>query len=153
MKLFLWTGGVVAALTIAGCGPEPLGVADPPQADGSTRLQAASAPATVPFIFVFDDLNPCSGEIHTVTISGTERIHEHNGQLVIHGERTITTSSGFVGRGTHSFVANGNIEKLTLTDILRHPPGAQIRAHLTFVFDVSGSTVRVEKGAITCVRR
>jgi hypothetical protein len=150
MMRALWRGGVVAALTIMSCGE---GAVDPQQVDDITGVAAASAPTTVPFFVQFDDLNPCSGLIHTVTITGTERIHEHDGRLVIHGERTITTSSGFVGRGTHSFVANGSIEKLTLNDMLRHPSGERIRAHVVFIFDVSNLTVRVEKGAVSCVGR
>ena len=148
MKPVLWSGGVLAALTIAACGEGAVG---PQEMTDITRVAAASAPATVPFSFQFDDVNPCSGLIHTVTITGTERIHEHDGRLVVHGERTITTSSGFVGRGTHSFVANGNIEKFTLTDILSHPSGDRIRARFVFLFDVSTSTVRVAKGTLACL--
>jgi hypothetical protein len=148
VKRTLWSAGVMALFTIVGCGDgmNPLEVGE------SGPLEAASAPVLVPFHIVFEDLNPCSGEIHTVTISGTERVLQRDGRVVVHGQRTVTTSSGFTGRGTHSFVANGNIEKFTLTDILRHPSGAQIRAHLAFVFDLRTLTVRVQQGAVTCVR-
>jgi hypothetical protein len=148
MKRTLWSG-VVGLFTIVGCGDEM----NPVEVGDNGRFEAASAPVTVPFLIVFEDLNPCSGEVHTVTLSGTERVIEHDGRVVVHGKRTVTTSSGFAGRGTHSFIANGNVEKFTLNDILRHPSGAQIRAHLTLVFDLRTSTVRVERGAVTCVRQ
>lgn len=32
---------------------------------------AADPPTALPFEFVFDDVNPCTADIHTVTIAGT----------------------------------------------------------------------------------
>jgi hypothetical protein len=148
MKQALWVAGVVAALSVAGCGNGAVG----PQEADEIRVEAASAPVTIPFEFVFDDLNPCSGEIHTVTIRGTERVHEHKGKTVAHGERTITTSSGFVGRGTHTVVVTEKMFKLTLNDMLTHPSGARIRAHAVLIFDLPSGTVRLEKGAVSCVK-
>jgi hypothetical protein len=142
--------GIAVVFAIAGCSDPAVG---PQETTDISRVEAASAPATVPFEIVFDDVNPCSGLIHTVTIAGTERVHEHNGRIVVHGDRIITTSSGFVGRGTHTIVANGNIEKITGNDMLTHPSGARIRAHVVVVFDVRTSTVKVEKFAVTCVRQ
>jgi hypothetical protein len=143
-------GGVVVAFTIAGCGEPGMG---PQETTDIGRLEAASAPVTIPFEFVFDDLNPCSGEIHTVTIRGTERVHEHKGKTVTHGQRTITTSSGFTGRGTHTVVITEKMFKLTLNDMLTHPSGARIRAHAVLIFDLPSGTVRLEKGAVSCVRQ
>jgi hypothetical protein len=69
---------------------------------------AADAPTEIPFEFVFDDVNPCTGDIHTVTIAGTTSVHEHDGRIVAVSERTIMTSpTGFVGHGTDSYVLNG----------------------------------------------
>jgi hypothetical protein len=45
---------------------------------------AADPPTAFPFEFVFDDVNPCSGEIHTVTIAGTTLVHDHDGRIVAH---------------------------------------------------------------------
>lgn len=144
---------LLTLLTVTGCGEEqdPLGVAHTPP------LQAASAPTAVPIEFQFDGVNPCSGEVHTIFFSGTLSIHEGGGRVVLRSRRTITTSSGFTGRGTDTFVGNGNIEKLTLNDMLTHPSGDRIRAHLLLVVDVSTvpPTVRVMKGTFDqtiCVR-
>jgi len=112
---------------------------------------AADAPEAVPFSFTFDDVNPCGGPDHTVTISGTSWVHDHNGKIVVRSERTITTSSGFVGRGTDSFVANGQTVTEKLNDVLTHESGERIRAHFILVFDVSTSTVRAFSGTLTCV--
>ena len=113
---------------------------------------AADPPTAFPFEFVFDDVNPCTGDIHTVTIAGTTFVHDHDGRIVAHSERTITTSpTGFVGHGTDSNVLNGQIETSRLTDILTNPSGNRIRARFVIVFDLSTGTVRVVTGGLTCL--
>jgi hypothetical protein len=150
MERFLWKGSIATAVLIGGCGQSAVG---PQETDKISRAVAASAPTTVPFEFVFDDLNPCSGEIHTVTITGTERFHQHQHNTVAHGERTITTSSGFEGRGTHTTVVTGTMSKQVLNDILTHPSGARIRAHLVLIFDLPSGELRLQQGAVRCIRR
>ena len=113
---------------------------------------AADPPTAFPFEFVFDDVNPCTGDIHTVTIAGTTFVHDHDGRVVAHSEKTITTSpTGFVGHGTDSYVLNGQIEVFRLTDILTNPSGDRIRARSVIVVDLPTGTVRVEKGGLTCL--
>jgi hypothetical protein len=113
---------------------------------------AADSPTAIPFEFVFDDVNPCTGEIHTVTIAGTTFVHSHDGRTVAHSERTITTSpTGFVGHGRDSGVENGQVATFRLLDILTNASGDRIRARFVLVLDVSTGTVRVEKGGLTCL--
>jgi len=113
---------------------------------------AADPPTAFPFEFVFDDVNPCTGLIHTVTIAGTTFVHDHDGRIVAYSERTITTSpTGFVGHGRDSGVENGQVVVFRLADILTNASGDRIRARFVFVLDVSTGTVRVEKGALTCL--
>ena len=100
---------------------------------------------------MFDDLNPCTGDIHTVTIAGTTFVHEHDGRVVAHSDRTITTSpTGFVGHGTDSHVLNGQVEMFRLTDIATNPSGERFRARFVIVVDLSTGTVRVVGGELTC---
>ena len=114
---------------------------------------AADAPTEIPFEFVFDDVNPCTGDSHTVTIAGTTSVHEHDGRIVAHSERTITTSpTGFVGRGRDSYVLNGEVERFVQpADILTNPSGERIRARFVIVVDLSSGTVRVMKGGLACL--
>jgi hypothetical protein len=119
---------------------------------GSALPAAADPPTAVPFEFVFDDVNPCTGDIHTVTIAGTTSVHDHDGRIVAHSRRTITTSpTGFVGHGSDSYVLNGQVEMLRLADILTGPSGDRIRARFVLVVDLSTGTVRAEKGGLTCL--
>jgi len=133
---------LLALLTVTGCGEEqdPVGVAETPP------FQAFTAPTAVPLEFQFDGVNPCSGEIHTVFFTGTAWIHQDDDRVLVRSKRSITTSSGFTGRGTDTVVGNGEVVKLTLNDMLTHPSGDRIRAHLVLVVDVSTGTVRVMKG-------
>jgi hypothetical protein len=113
---------------------------------------AADPPTTFPFEFVFDDVNPCTGLTHTVTIAGATFVHDHDGRVVATSERTITTSpTGFVGHGTDSYVLNAQVEMFKLADILTSPSGDRIRARSVIVVDLSTGTVRVANGELTCL--
>ena len=114
---------------------------------------AADPPTAFPFEFVFDDVNPCTGLTHTVTIAGTTFVHDHNGRIVANSERTITTSpTGFVGHGTDSYVLNDQVEMFRLTDILTSPSGDRIRAFFVIVFDVAtGAEKAFAGGPLTCL--
>ena len=112
---------------------------------------AADAPTEFPILDVFEDVNPCTGNPMTVTFVGTTFIHEHGSRVLGRAERTITTSDGFVGRGTDSFVDNGQILVFRLTDILTNPSGDRFRAQSVFVLDLSTGTARVDMGELTCL--
>ena len=113
---------------------------------------AADPPTAFPFEFVFEDVNPCTGDTHTVMIAGTTFVHDHDGRVVAHSERTITTSpTGFVGHGTDSYVLNSQVEMFRLADIATSPSGDRFSARFVFVIDVSTGTVRVDKFELTCL--
>ncbi len=115
---------------------------------------AASAPISFPIFEEFDDVNFCTGEVHTVTITGTAWLHANRNNTVIRSDRTITTSSGFEGRGHSTQVVNisGNIFKLTLNDMLTQSSGAKIRVQFVLVVDTSSGTVHVGQFSGSCVR-
>lgn len=112
---------------------------------------AADPPAAFEIEEVFDDVNPCTGNVMTVTFDGTAYVHEHGSRVVIRAERTITTSDGFVGHGTDSFVDNGQVVKFRQTDIMTNASGDHFRARGLFVLDLSTDTVRIERFELTCL--
>jgi hypothetical protein len=113
---------------------------------------AADPPTEIPIFDVFPDVNPCTGNAMTVTFVGTLFVHEHGSREVNLAHRTITTSDGFVGHGTDSFVDNGQVIMFRLTDILKNATtGDRFRARSLFVLDLSTETVRVERGGLTCL--
>ena len=113
---------------------------------------AADPPTAFPFEIVFDDVNPCTGDTMTVTIAVTDFVHFHDSRVVVHAERTITTSDGSVGHGTASFVGNGQIVKETFTDIMTNTSGGyHFRASSVLVFEISTQTVRVERFDFSCL--
>lgn len=113
---------------------------------------AADRPAEFPILDVFPDVNPCTGDDMIVTFTGTFFVHEHGSREVVRGQRTITTSDGFVGHGTDTFVANGQVFVFRQTDIMTNATtGDRFRARGVFVADVSTGTVRVERFELTCL--
>jgi hypothetical protein len=112
---------------------------------------AADRPTEFPILDVFPDVNPCTGNPMTVTFVGTAFVHFHDSRVVGRSQRTITTSDGFVGHGTDSFVANGQVFVFRQTDILTNASGDRFRARGVFVVDVSTGTVRVERFELTCL--
>jgi hypothetical protein len=71
--------------------------------------------------------------------------------MVVRGERTITTSDGFVGHGTDTFVDNGRVLMFRQTDIMRNDSGDKFRARGVFVLNLRTDTVRVERFELTCL--
>jgi hypothetical protein len=112
--------------------------ADPPTEEG-------------PFVDVFDDVNPCTGLVHTVTISATFSVHDHEGTEVVTGNSILSTSSGFSGQGTSSFTGNSQVERFSFIDRLTNEAGDRIHAKGVFVVDLSTGTVRVDRFELACV--
>ena len=119
---------------------------------GFAAPAAADPPRAFPFEDVFPDLNPCTGEIMTVTVAGTDFVHLHDGRIVVRSERTFTTSDGSAGHGTSFLVGNGQVITFSTTDIMRNTSGGyHFRARGVFVLDLSNGTVRVERFELTCL--
>ena len=112
---------------------------------------AAGPPIQEPILDVFPDTNPCTNTPMIVTFTGTVRVHEHGSRVVAIAHRTITTSDGFVGHGVDSFVDNGRVLRASLADIMTNASGDRFRAQFVFVLDLKTDTVRVDKGALTCL--
>jgi hypothetical protein len=112
---------------------------------------AADRPTEFPILDVFPDVNPCTDTPMTVTFVGTVLVHSHDSRVVAIAHRTITTSDGFVGHGTDSFVDNGQVVKFRQTDIMTNASGDRFRARGVFVLDISTETVRVERFELTCL--
>lgn len=112
---------------------------------------AADPPSEISVEESFDDTNVCTGDPQTVTLEVTFFVHDHDGQVTARGERTLTTTTGFAGHGTSSFVMNDQVEIFRFTDILANDAGDRIRARALFVLDVSNDTVRIDKFELTCL--
>lgn len=113
----------------------------------------ADQPIPEQFVDVFPDVNPCTGEVMTVTIVTNGYFHEHGSRFLAHAERTITTSDGFAGRGTESFVDNGRIVRYRFSDILTNASGDRFRARSVFVEHLATGTLRVDRFELTCLTK
>jgi hypothetical protein len=121
-------------------------------------LSAAAVAAADPRTEIADevsflDVDPCTGAVHEVTISVNLLVHFHDRVTAARGVRTLSTSSGYVGRGTSSFVENGRVEMFRFTDLLADEPGNRIRAREVLVIDPSTGTFRVRELELKCLGR
>jgi hypothetical protein len=112
---------------------------------------AADRPEAFPIFDVFEDVNPCTGNVMTVTFTGTFFVHEHGSRVVVRGDRTITTSDGFAGHGTDTLVDNGQVLVFRQTDIMMSASGDKFRARGLFVLSLRADTERLERFSLTCL--
>lgn len=64
--------------------------------------------AVFPYFVQAVDLNPCTGELITLTYDGTVRIHEAGGHVVAHFSGSVVTSDGATGRFNGQEVMHGD---------------------------------------------
>jgi hypothetical protein len=112
---------------------------------------AADPPTEFPIFVEFQEVNPCTGETVTFTYVGTAFFHFHESGTVARSERTITTSDGFAGHGTDSFVQNGQVFTSRHDDVLTDASGDRFLVRDVLVVDLSTETVRVDRFELTCL--
>jgi hypothetical protein len=109
----------------------------------------ADRPSEQPLFEVFTGINPCTGLEDTITVTGTFFRHFHGDQELYHLTRTITTSSGFVGRGTEVGILHDRI--FVINDLLTNDTtGERISVHFVGIHDASGE-FRVFRFASECL--
>jgi hypothetical protein len=135
MKRLFMSAALVTSLGLAAVAPA---VADPREEVSMTETG-------------FGEVDPCTGATHDVTFDVTFLVHEHDGRVVARGVRTLSTTLGYRGRGTSSFVSNGRVEMFRFGDMLTDDSGNRIRANGVLVVDLTNDTVRVDRFTLTCV--
>lgn len=115
-------------------------------------LGAAASPATAappeshPFSESFVDVNPCTGDLHTVTVTGTFYEFERADGIAYRIDRIVSTSSGFSGGGTEVGIHD---RIFRVTDLLTNADGDIILANGIVLIDASGN-VRMNTIELTC---
>ena len=109
-------------------------------------------PRVIEDSFTFDDIDPCTGGIHTITFDVTVARHEHDGRVVAHSELVITTSSGYIGRGVEEEIVNGEKFSIVARHMLTNPNGNKIQARVTLQVDLKTFEVRRDETVVRCVR-
>jgi hypothetical protein len=120
-----------------------------------TTIFAAPALADRPFTYTdsetFEDVNPCTGLDHEVTLEFFVNIHQHQNNFVGYAQRSGTTSSGYTMHGRDSFVANHSVERFTSTDVWRDADGSMFIVQARFTFDLYSQEVITEGGSFRCI--
>jgi hypothetical protein len=75
-------------------------------------------PEEIPLFEQIQDINPCSGELITLTLSGVAVIREVRDQFHLRGSGQVITSDGYTGTFNRTFFFKGNqIETLRFHDM------------------------------------
>lgn len=119
----------------------------------SVSPASADAPIIVESSATFEDVNPCTGELHEITLSFVDRIHEHDGNFLYTSDRSGTTDTGFsIVNGTESFVDNGRVIRGTFVDNWANPEtDERFQARGAFVFNVNRLSLKVDRFTLRCV--
>ncbi|MDQ0577639.1 hypothetical protein [Agromyces albus] len=112
---------------------------------------AADPPTPDSGLISFPDVNPCTGETHTVTIELTFYQHDHGDGFIERGVSSVTTSSGFEGGGTSTIVETEGAFVFRLVDVLSDEAGSRIMARTIFIVDPATGAVRVDRSDLTCI--
>ena len=114
----------------------------------------ADRPTEIPFgPDVFIDVDPCTGDLHEVTIFFDTFVHlGHPNNHVDRAIRTGFTDSGYeLFAGNDMFLQNNNVFRFKFKDMWRHDDGRMFRAGGVFVLNFNTGEVHVEKFAVKCV--
>jgi hypothetical protein len=114
-------------------------------------MGAGAATADMPVVHyghdVFVDINPCTGLEHTVTADVT--VYETNPGFS-HATDSISTSSGFIGRGEEAGVFHASIFELNHM-LVNRETGQRIHAHLVLVTNPATGELQVFQLSLTCI--
>ncbi len=122
----------------------------------ATALSSTAAAQPVePFEveFSFEDINPCTGELHVISFSLVirERIQK-NGNLVAQVKRSGTTSDGYtLVNGTEAVVGNKNNFNTRFMDRWAGADGSKIQARGSFGFNERTGEVRRDTFVLRCI--
>jgi hypothetical protein len=115
---------------------------------GGAGTASADRPTVRHFQDVFVDVNPCTGLEHTVTIDvtaySTVPLHTN------HATHTVSTSSGFVGRGVEVGIFDDNTF-LANDMLVNAATGERIHAQLIVVVNPVTGTSQVLRQTLTCI--
>jgi len=113
----------------------------------------AAAPVRETHQIQFDDIDPCTGTVHTVTIDFQDLIRETNGRTVDTSHLTASTSpTGYTGHGDQIFVVNSQMNNYTIHAVLTNDAGHQIVITRVFILDLSTNRVVSDQVSFACVR-
>ena len=114
----------------------------------------ADRPTEVPFALgVFIDVDPCTGDLHEITIFIDTFVHlGHPNNVVDRGVRTGFTSSGYeLFTGNDIIVENNGVFVNPFKDMWRHPDGRMFLARGVFVFNINTDEVQVVNSTFECI--
>ena len=113
---------------------------------------SADAPIIVTDERTFDDVNPCTSEVDTISLFFTVYIHDHKNNFVVHVQRNGITASGYtLLNGQEQFVDNSQVITAHFKDIWLSADGSMFEAAGRFLLNVNQGDVKVDSLALRCI--
>ena len=122
---------------------------------GFSTTLSADKPLRLMDSNTFVDLDPCTDQLHTITLYFDTRLHFHRNNFLAEVKRSGTTDSGYRMVGAHeTFVVNFAAGQLkgNFVDNWRSDDGRVWQVGSIFVLDLESGEVRVDKGAFRCLK-
>ena len=100
----------------------------------------------------FWDIDPCTGQLQEVTLTGYAYLHEHRNNFVFRVERAGFTNSGYIlFSGSLREASNGHSYQFFFNDRWRAEDGRMMQVAGNFVFNLNTSEVKVDKFVFRCI--
>ena len=112
----------------------------------------ADKPTTIPNLLVWEDVNPCSGLPHEVTLDAVVSMHDHRNNGLFHVSYTGTTSSGFtLIAGQENAMRNDNVVRGTFNFQWRHADGSKFVEQGKFLINFQKNEMLVDVLGSRCI--
>ena len=113
----------------------------------------ADEPVNFSFPVSFSDINPCTGELHDITIFLDFYEHQgHPNNFVGRIVRSGWTSDGYeTFAGGEIFVANRGVVSGRFKDMWRNEEGQMFHASGRFLFNINQLEVKLDRFELRCV--
>jgi hypothetical protein len=112
----------------------------------------ADNPTTIPAALVWEDVNPCSGLPHEVTLDAVVSMHDHRNNGLFHVNYSGTTSSGFtLIAGQENAMSNDNVVRGTFSFQWRHADGSKFVEQGKFVINFQKNEMLVDALGSRCI--
>ena len=96
-------GTLVGAMALLACSDDSTAPHIAPQ-----TVVTSHAPVEVPLNVQFNDINFCTGQIVTYTMTGTARVQQQGDRYLLVARGTVVTSDGFAGTFNRTFIIKGD---------------------------------------------
>jgi hypothetical protein len=100
----------------------------------------------------FWDIDPCTGQLQEVTLTGYAYLHEHRNNIVFKLKRAGFTNSGYtLFSGNYRELFNENAYHVLFNDMWRADDGRKMQVSGKFILNLNTGEVQLDKFVFRCI--